>query len=89
MDNRRILERVVATLGVLGLFAVLPFFVASGLAAPLWAVALLLAFWLALLVTAIRQFTRHPWPILAMPFVAAAVWWLTMTLGESVLGWQA
>ena len=30
-----------------------------------------------------------PWVVLAMPFVAAAVWWLSMTLGESVLGWQA
>lgn len=89
MDNRRILERVVATLGVLGLFGVLPFYVASGLAAPLWAVVLLLAFWLVLLVTAIRWFTLRPWWILAMPVVAAAVWWLTMTLGESLLGWQA
>lgn len=89
MDNRRILDRVVATLGVLGLFGVLPFFVAAGLAAPLWAVVLLLAFWLVLLVVAIRRFTRRPWLVLALPFVAAAVWWLTMTLGESVLGWQA
>ena len=89
MDGRRILERVVATLGVLGLFGVLPFYVASGLAAPLWAVVLLLAFWLVLLVAAIRWFTLRPWWILAMPVVAAAVWWLTMTLGESLLGWQA
>ncbi|CAN7405721.1 hypothetical protein [Knoellia sp. LjRoot47] len=89
MDGRRILERVVATLGVLGLFAVLPFYVAAGLAAPMWAIVLLLAFWLVLLVTAIRWFTRWPWPILALPFVAAGVWWLTLTLGESLLGWQA
>jgi len=89
MDGRRILERVVATLGVLGLLGVLPFFVASGLAAPLWAVVLLLILWLALLVVAIRQFSRMPWLVPALPFVAAAVWWLTMTLGESVLGWQA
>ncbi|MDT0215441.1 hypothetical protein Q9R29_16235 [Rothia sp. ARF10] len=89
MDNRRILERVVATLGVLGLLGLLPFYLASGLAAPLWAIALLLAFWLVLLVAAIRWFTRRPWWVLAMPFVAAAVWWLTMTLGESLLGWQA
>jgi hypothetical protein len=89
MDGRRILERAASTLGVLGLFAVLPFYVASGLAAPFWAIILLLAFWLALLTTAIRWFTRYPWPILAMPLVAAAVWWVTMTLGESVLGWQA
>lgn len=89
VDRQHLLERAAATLGVLGLFAVLPFYIASGLAAPLWAIVLLMAFWLALLATAIRWFTRFPWPILAMPFVAAAVWWLTMTLGESLLGWQA
>lgn len=89
MERQRILERVVATLGIVGLFGVLPFYAAAGLAAPLWAVVLLMLLWLAFLVTAIRRFTEWPWAILAMPFVAAAVWWLTMTLGESVLGWQA
>lgn len=89
MDGRRLLQRSASTVGVLGLFAVLPFYAAAGLSAPLYAVALLLAFWLALLTTAIRWFTRWPWAILAMPFAAAAVWWLTMTLGESFLGWQA
>ena len=89
MSGQPLLQRAVAIVGVLGLFAVLPFYLASGLAAPLWAIVLLMAFWLLLLVTAIRWFTRSPWPILAMPFVAAAVWWLTMTLGEQALGWQA
>lgn len=89
MSGRQILERVAAIVGVLGLFAVLPFYLASGLAAPLWAIVVLLAFWLLLLVTAIRWFTRRPWVILAMPFVAAAVWWLTLTVGEQTLGWQA
>lgn len=89
MDGRRLAERVAATLGVLGLLAVLPFFVASGLAAPFWAVVVLLAVWLLLLVVAIRSFSRSPWLVLVLPVVAAAIWWLTMTLGESVLGWQA
>lgn len=89
MDGRRVLRRAASTTGVLGLFAVLPFYAAAGLAAPLYAVVLLLAVWLLLLTTAIRRFTRWPWAILAMPFVAGAVWWLAMTVGESVLGWQA
>ena len=67
----------------------LPIYAASGLAAPLWAIALLLSFWLVLLVTAILRFTRSPWLVLALPVLAAVVWWAVMTLGERVLGWQA
>lgn len=89
MDRRRIPQRAASTLGIIGLFVVLPFYAAAGLSAPLWAVVLLMLFWLVLLATAIRRFTEWPWVILAMPIAAAAVWWLTMTLGESVLGWQA
>ncbi|KGN34985.1 hypothetical protein N802_00395 [Knoellia sinensis KCTC 19936] len=89
MDGRKFLERIAAALGIAGLFVVLPFYISSGLAAPLWAIVLLLAFWLTLLVLAIRWFTLRPWWILGFPFLAAAVWFLTITLGEQVLGWQA
>lgn len=89
MDGRRMLERGAAILGVLGLFGVLPFYLAAGLAAPVWAIAALLVFWLALLTLAIRWFRTNPWPVLALPVLAAAVWWATMTLGEAVLDWQA
>ncbi|KGN39541.1 hypothetical protein [Knoellia subterranea] len=89
MDGRTILERVVAVLGIAGLFVVLPLYVSSGLVAPLSAIVVLLGFWLLLLVTAIRWFSRRPWVILAFPFVAAAVWWLAITLGEQAFGWQA
>ena len=50
---------------------------------------LLLAFWALLAVCAFRWFTRRPWVVLVLPVVAAAVWLLTLTLGEQVLGWQA
>jgi uncharacterized membrane protein YhaH (DUF805 family) len=89
MDRPHLLERVVASVGVLGLLAVLPFYVASGLAAPLWAIVLLLLFWAALAVCAYRWFTRRPWVVLILPLVAAAVWFLSLTLGEQLLGWQA
>ena len=89
MDGRRIPERVAASVGALGLLAVLPFYVSSGLAAPLWAIVLLLLFWAALAVCAWRWFTRRPWVVLALPVVAAAVWFLTLTLGEQLLGWEA
>ncbi len=89
MDRQRILERAPAILGILGLFAILPFSLASGLVAPLWAIVGLMAFWITLLVTGIRWFTKRPWVVLAIPFIAAAMWWLTITVGEQALGWQA
>ena len=89
MDRRTVVERLAAGLGVLGLLAVLPFYIASGLAAPLWAIILLLLFWAALLVCAIRWLTRRPWVVLALPLVAFAVWWGSLMLGERLLGWQA
>ncbi|WP_353953472.1 hypothetical protein V6K52_08665 [Knoellia sp. S7-12] len=89
MDGRRVLERVVATVGVLGLIAALPFYVASGLAAPLWAIVLLLLFWAALAVVSVRWFTRRPWVVLLLPLVAGGVWIATLTIGEQLLGWQA
>ena len=89
MDGRQVVERVAASIGALGLLAVLPFYVSSGLAAPLWAIVLLLAFWAFLAVCAFWWFTRRPWVVLVLPVVAAVVWLLTLTLGEQALGWQA
>ncbi|EAP99422.1 hypothetical protein JNB_04600 [Janibacter sp. HTCC2649] len=89
MDGRRLLERVVATLGVLGLVAALPFYVSSGLVAPLWAIVVLLLIWAVLAVCSVRWFTRRPWVVLLLPFIAAAVWFATITFGEQVLDWQA
>lgn len=89
MDGRQVLERVVASIGVLGLIAVLPFYVSSGLVAPLWAIVLLLLFWAALAVFSIRWFTRRPWVVLTLPLIAAAIWFAVLTLGEQILGWQA
>lgn len=89
MSGRRILEGVVATLGVLGMVAALPIYVSSGLVAPLWAIVALLIVWGSLAALALRWFTRRPWLVLLLPVVAAAVWFATLALGERVLGWQA
>lgn len=89
MDGQRLLERVVAILGVLGLVAALPFYLASGLVAPLWAIVALLVVWVVLAFCALRWFTRRPWLVLALPFVAAGVWFGAVTLGEQLLDWQA
>ena len=50
----------------------LPFYLSSGLVAPLWAIILLLLFWAALAVCAFRWFTRRPWVVLALPVAARA-----------------
>lgn len=89
MGGHRILERVVAALGVLGLIGALPVYVSSGLVAPLWAIVVLLLVWAALAVLSLRWFTRRPWVVLVLPLIAAAFWFATITLGEQVLGWQA
>lgn len=89
MAQHQLLDRIVATLGVLGLLAVLPFYLASGLVAPLWAIVVLLMVWLSFALVALRSFRSRPWLVLVLPFVAAAAWWLAITLGEKVLGWQA
>ncbi len=89
MAQRQLLDRIVATLGVLGLLAVLPFYLASGLVAPLWAIVVLLMVWLGFALVALRSFRSRPWLVLVLPVAAAAVWWLAITLGEKALGWQA
>lgn len=88
-EPSRIPARIAAVLGVLGLVAVLPFYLASGLVAPVWAIGLLWAVWLALAVMAVRWFTRRPWVVLVLPLLAVAIWWTAITLGEQALGWQA
>ncbi len=73
--------------GMLGLLASSFLYLSSGLVAPLWAIALLLAFWFGLLALAVRWFRTRPWWVLALPFVGVAVWWLALTTGEQQLGW--
>lgn len=64
-------------------------YVASGLVAPLWGIALLYAGWLIGLWVTIRLYQRRSAWALAMPVAALAFWWLVITLGESIFGWTA
>jgi hypothetical protein len=82
-------ERFAAVVGVMLLLATLPFYAASGLVAPLWAIVLLLAFWLWLLVMCVRWWRPHPLRVLGVPFLAVLVWYAALALGEAVLGWTA
>jgi hypothetical protein len=72
---------------VLHLIVLVPFTVASGLLAPLWAVGILYVVWAgfaALLVVVAR---RRPFLTMLVPVANAAVLWLVITLGEQALGW--
>ena len=84
-----VVEYVVAGLGVLLMIGTLPFFLASGLMAPMWAVIALLLVWLVLITLAVRWFRTRPYVVLGLPFLAAAVWFAAMYAGEAFLGWSA
>ena len=64
-------------------------YLASGLLAPSWAVAMLWALWLVFLVALIKFWRSHPWRVLATPVVAYLIWAGTMLAGELFLGWTA
>ncbi|MEX5302656.1 hypothetical protein [Kocuria sabuli] len=65
------------------------FYLASGLMAPLWAVSLLLVWWLVLVYAVVRLARRRSYLVLLVPVVAAATWFVVMGLGGAVLGWTA
>lgn len=60
----------------------------AGLLAPPLGVVVLWMIWVGLLLGAILL--RHrPLVVFAVPFVAAALWFLVLTAGEAWLGWTA
>lgn len=64
-------------------------YAAAGLVAPLWAVLLLWAAWLVLLVVLVRLWRRRPPLALAVPVGALGLILGVVTLGEQALGWTA
>lgn len=85
----RIVEYVVPILGMTLMIVVLPFYLASGLTAPLWAIVVLLFIWVLLFRQAIKWFRTHPLRVALLPFIAAAIWFGVMVAGEAFLGWTA
>lgn len=82
--------RVLALIGLI-LYVVTGVFpyLASGLVAPLWGIAVLYAGWLVGLWVTIQLFRRASAWALAMQVAAVAFWWIVVWLGESVFGWTA
>lgn len=75
-------------LGLAALLATLVFYVASGLLAPGWAVAVLLVVWLALLAVAVWLLrARRPLHVPLVPVAAWLIWFGVLTAGEKWLGW--
>ncbi|WP_204912346.1 hypothetical protein [Microlunatus spumicola] len=86
-DARRVVVRGLAIVALVALVALAPFFFASGLMAPGWAVVTFVAVWLALLVAGLVWVRRHPVRVIPLPLVAAAFWFGGMSAGEAWLGW--
>ncbi|MFJ6000565.1 hypothetical protein [Arthrobacter sp. NPDC092385] len=63
------------------------FYVTSGLLAPLWAVALFLAWWLILTRIGVKLALLQSYWLLLVPVVAVATWFAVMWAGGTFLGW--
>lgn len=88
-SSNKVLGRVVAGLGLALLLAVLPFYLASGLTAPPWAVFVLLLVWIGLFLLGIRWSRERPYRVVSLPVLAIGIWFGAMTAGEQLLGWTA
>jgi hypothetical protein len=81
--------RIAWFIGLAGHLAVLIWYAASGLVAPLWAVIGLLVIWVALLVVGLRLWRTSPAWMLAVPVVAVVIWFGVISAGEKFLDWTA
>ena len=57
--------------------------------APRWAVGVFIAAWLVLFGLGCFWIRRKPLWVVALPFIAAAIWLGGMSAGEAWLGWTA
>lgn len=64
-------------------------YAASGIIAPWWAVALLVALWLVLFVLCCTWFTTHPRRITVVAIGSMVLWFLVLVAGGAWLGWEA
>lgn len=77
----------VVVAAALQLVVLVPFTVSSGLVAPLWAVLVLYALWVAAVVVLVRVARRQPLAAPLVPLANGALWWLAMAPDGALLGW--
>ncbi|MHA7285915.1 hypothetical protein ACX80I_06535 [Arthrobacter sp. MDT3-44] len=65
------------------------FYLVSGLAAPLWAVGLFLAWWLILTYVGVKLASHQSYRVLLVPVTAMVTWFGAMWVGGTFLGWIA
>jgi hypothetical protein len=89
-DTRTVVKYVVGGPALAAMIVLAPFFLASGLMAPGWAVATFIAIWIVLFgLGVLWVIRRRPLRTIPLPFVAAIVWFGGMSAGETWLGWTA
>jgi intracellular septation protein A len=86
-DGPTVARYVLAAVALVAMVALAPFFVASGLMAPGWAVAVFVTIWAALFLVGCLWIRRRPLRVVPLPFIAVAVWFGGMTAGGELLGW--
>lgn len=86
-DARTVAKYVVAGLALAAMLGLAPFFFASGLMAPGWAVGVFIAVWLLLFGLGCFLIRRKPLWVVPLPFIAAAFWLGGMNAGAAWLGW--
>ena len=88
-DARQVAKYVVGGLALAAMLALAPFFFASGLMAPGWAVGVFIGVWLVLFGLGCVWIKRKPLWVVPLPFIAAAIWFGGMNAGAAWLGWTA
>ena len=83
-----VIAYVLGGLALAGLLAMSILFFATGLLAPLWAIICFEAVWLILFVLGCVWIRRHPWRVVLLPFIAAAILYGGLNAGEALLGWR-
>lgn len=75
-------------IGMTGMAIVLYVVVASGIFAPVWAIALMVVVWVVMFVVAARWFMTHPWRVAAIPVLTLGLWIGAVAAGGAFLGWN-
>ena len=82
-----IYAKAAQAVGVVGIVAVGFLYLVAGLVAPPWAVGVLFAIWIVLIVVQIRAWRNRPWLVLAMPVLAVLIWLGVIQAGTTFLDW--